>query len=273
MEDKVNVYWASLQDLIVNYAGKLIFAIVVLIFGWWLINRIVKSVTKVMTKRDVDLSLRPFLTSIIKYTLRTVLILVVAGMIGIQMTSFIALLGAAGLAIGMALQGSLSNFAGGIIILILKPFKVGDFIESNGVSGTVKEIKVFHTFLTTLNRQEIIIPNGPLANATIINYSMHETRGLTMEFNVSYEYDIDKVKAVLDKVLLSHGDDLIKETPHLVRVSKLDEQFIEYKVQAWFKTSNFWPIHHQLIEKVMKELAKEDIVIPHSKTFSIQTIS
>lgn len=273
MEEKVSIYWESIQGLVVNYAGKLIFAIIVLTFGWWLINRIVKSANKVMTKRDVDLSLRPFLISIVKYTLRTVLIIAVAGMIGIQMTSFIALLGAAGLAIGMALQGSLANFAGGIIILILKPFKVGDFIEANGVSGTVAEIKVFHTFLTTLNKQEVIIPNGSLANATIINYSMHETRGLTMEFNVSYKYDIDKVKAVLDKVLLSHGDDLIKEPPHLVRVSKLDEQFIEYKVQAWFKTSNYWPIHHQLIEKVMKELAKEDIVVPHDKTFSIKTIS
>src|SRR5690554_8108892 len=150
MEKDIQNIWDQFITILVSYGSTLVGALAILIIGWWVINRIVRTVKNILVKRDVEISLHPFLTSIVKYTLRAMLIIAVAGMIGIEMTSFIAALGAAGIAIGMALQGSLSNLAGGVIILILKPFKVGDWIEAEGgITGSVREIRIFHTYITT----------------------------------------------------------------------------------------------------------------------------
>src|SRR5690606_32354292 len=162
--ENLNEYLEQIKGLILVYGGRVVLAILVLIIGLWIIKRIVKIVSKTMHKRDVDESLRPFLTSIIGALLKVMLVISVAGMVGVQVTSFIAVLGAAGLAVGLALQGSLSNFAGGVLILLLKPFKVGDFIDTGTHSGTVREIQIFYTYITTTQNQEIIIPNGDLSN-------------------------------------------------------------------------------------------------------------
>lgn len=261
--------WEQIQNLIVTYASQLVGGLLILIVGWWLINRIVKSVKIILVKKNVDITLHPFLTSLTKYTLRTMLFIAVAGMIGIEMTSFIAALGAAGIAVGMALQGSLANLAGGVIILILKPFKVGQYIDAEGAAGTVREIRIFHTYLTTKNRQELIVPNGKLANATIINYSLYDIRGLGIDFNVGYEYDIDKVKAVLNEIIESKPS-LAKEPQHIIKVSALNDSYRTYNIQAWFTTSEYWSVVHALPEEVNKGLEAQGIKLAHGKNLAVE---
>ncbi|HQQ95182.1 MAG TPA: mechanosensitive ion channel, partial [Bacteroidia bacterium] len=170
-EEKLNTYLDNLYSEILAFAPRLVMAAVILLLGLWLIRRIARLATKAMEKRDLDVSLRGFLRSLISIGLKIVLIVTVAGMIGIGTTSFVTILGAAGLAVGLALQGSLSNFAGGVLILIFKPFKVGDTIEASGQSGEVTEIQIFNTILLTADHRTVILPNGPLSNGTIVNIS------------------------------------------------------------------------------------------------------
>jgi len=250
------------SDLIMQYAGTFILAIIVLIVGLWIIKLIVRSIDRLMVKKEVDTTLRPFLKTLCSVLLKIMLIIAVASMIGIQMTSFIAVLGAAGLAVGLALQGSLANFAGGVLILILKPFKVGDFIEGSGHAGTVREIHIFYTFVTKTTGQEIIIPNGKLANTSVINYSWHDTRRMDMAFRITYKDSIDKAKNVLEE-LITAEETLLKEPGHSVYVISLDESYVTFNVRAWFKSSDYWAVHNSLSEKVRKRFDKEGIGIPY----------
>lgn len=254
--------WDNLMHNAIQYGAKLLGAIVVFIIGWWIINRIVSGLAKIMERKEVEITLRPSFLSISKIGLRILLFISVAGMIGIKMTSFIAIIGAAGLAIGMALQGSLANFAGGIILLVLKPIKKGDFIEAVGHSGTVNEIYLFHTYLTTMNKQEIIIPNGKLANDSIINYSLYNIRGMGMNFKVGYENKIDKVKNVLEDIIKS-TDGLIEDPGYSILVTELAETYMTINVQAWFTTDKFWSAHDSLPERVKKRFDQEGIAIPY----------
>lgn len=260
--DKITPYLQQISDLVVQYAGSVILAIVVLIVGLWLIKRIVRVAEKWMVKREVDLSLRPFLKTIISILLKVVLLIAVASMVGIKTTSFIAVLGAAGLAVGLALQGSLANFAGGVIILLLKPFKVGDFIDDRGGNtGTVREIHVFYTYITTTTNQEIIIPNGKLANAAITNYSWHDTRRMDMTFRIGYEDNIDKAKTLLNEIITAE-ETLLKDPAHDVYINGLADSYITFNVRAWFKSSDFWDVYNTLPEKVKKRFDQEGISIP-----------
>ncbi len=249
-------------DLIMRYAGTVILAIVVLIVGLWIIKRIVKALGRLMEKKDVDATLRPFLKAISSALLKIMLIIAVASMIGIKMTSFIAVLGAAGLAVGLALQGSLANFAGGVLILLLKPFKVGDFIEGAGHAGTVREIHIFYTFVTKTTGQEIIIPNGKLANTSVINYSWHDTRRMDMTFRITYKDSIDKAKEILEEIITAE-DTLLKDPAHSVYVTSLDESYVTFNVRAWFKSSDYWDVYNSLSEKVRKRFDKEGIGVPY----------
>lgn len=269
MEKDIQNIWDQFITILVSYGSTLVGALAILIIGWWVINRIVRTVKKILVKRDVDISLHPFLTSTTKYTLRAMLIIAVAGMIGIEMTSFIAALGAAGIAVGMALQGSLSNLAGGVIILILKPFKVGDYIDAEGAIGTVREIRIFHTYITTYNSQELIVPNGRLANAAITNYSTNDIRGVGITFNLSYEYDIDKVKAILNDIVESKSA-LAKDPGHVIKVSALSSAYRTFLVQAWFNREEYWSIVHPLPEEINKRLEAEGIHLSHGKAVSVE---
>lgn len=254
-------YWDMVKDLAVQYAGKVILAVLVLIIGWWLINKLTSSMAKLMEKRDIDISLRPFLKSITKFVLRLLLLISVAGMVGIETTSFIAILGAAGLAIGLALQGSLANFAGGVIILILKPFRAGDFISFSSTSGTVKAIHVFYTYLVTTDNQELVIPNGNLANATITNYSKYDTRRMNMKFKIQYGEDIDKVKKVLDE-LIARAEGLQEEPKHQIFIENLEENFMVFNVRAWLSTDKYWDVVNSFPETAKKRFDKEGIELP-----------
>lgn len=260
MED-IEKYWNQVADLVIEYGATLVLAILVLIVGLWLIKRIVKVVGRGMEKRNVDASLRPFLTSIIKALLTVMLVISVASMVGVEMTSFVAVLGAAGLAVGLALQGSLSNFAGGVLILLLKPFKAGDFIEANGFSGTVREIQIFYTYLTTPSNQEIVIPNGDLSNNAVKNYSFHDTRRIDMTFGIGYEDDMDKAKSILRSIVESDSR-IIKDRGIDIFVEALADSSVNFHVRCWAANGDFWDIYNNMNEKVKKAFDKEGVSIP-----------
>ncbi len=259
--ENLDKYATEIIDLVVKYGASVLLAIIVLIIGLWVIKRINKVISKTMDKRNIDPSLKPFLLSIIGALLKIMLVISVASMVGVEMTSFIAVLGAAGLAIGLALQGSLSNFAGGVLILILKPFKVGDFIEGAGYSGTIREIQIFYTYMTTVQNQEIIIPNGELSNNPIQNYSFHDTRRLDMTFGIGYTDDIDQAKSILWD-LVKNDDRFLKEPAPDIFIEALADSSVNFRVRAWAKRSDFWDIHNNLSEKVKKAFDQAGIGIP-----------
>lgn len=257
----VEKFWNQSGDLVLSYGGKLVLALLVLIVGLKIVGRMVRLLHGIMQKREMDASLIPFLTSLLGATLKTLLVISVAGMIGIEMTSFIAVLGAAGLAVGLALQGSLSNFAGGVLILVLKPFKVGDFIEGGGHSGTVREIQIFYTFLTTVSGQEIIIPNAQLSNNSITNYSYNPTRRLDMIFGIGYADDIDKAKSVLQEIADAEKR-FLEEQGVAIFVEALADSSVNIHLRAWAQSSDYWDIANNLNEKVKKAFDAAGIGIP-----------
>lgn len=260
MED-FQTYWEQVSGLVIEYGASLLLAILVLIIGLWLIKKIVKTASRTMEKRNVDASLRPFLASIIKALLTIMLVITVASMVGVEMTSFVAVLGAAGLAVGLALQGSLANFAGGVLILLLKPFKVGDFIEANGFSGTVREIQIFYTYITTTSNQEIVIPNGDLSNNAVTNYSFHDTRRIDMTFGIGYDDDIDQAKKILREIVESDSR-ILKDKGVDIFLEELADSSVNFHVRAWAKSSDFWDIFNNMNEKVKKAFDAAGISIP-----------
>ena len=223
----------------------------VLVVGLTVIRWLVKTADKIMAKRDLDASIRPFLRTVLSALLKVVLIISVISMVGIQTTGLIAVLGAAGLAIGMALSGTLQNFAGGVIILILKPFRVDHFIEAGAHSGTVREIQIFYTFLTTPTGQEIIVPNAELSNNSIINYSVNPARRLDLTFRVAYGDDFEKAKAILQEF----GDNesrFIADKGVNVFVEELADSSVNLRLRAWTNSDDYWDLHNGLPEKVKK---------------------
>src|SRR5210317_16410 len=223
--DLENVDTEKWIDLAADYGLKIIGAILIWIIGSWLIKKLIKATRSVMTKQNYDESLQKFLMNLLGWILKIVLIIVVLGTVGVETTSFAAIIAAAGLAIGLALQGSLGNFAGGVLIMIFKPFKIGDLIEAQGEIGVVKEINIFTTKLIGLSNKEIIIPNGALSNGNIINYTSEGTRRVDLTFGVGYDSDIKKTKDVLMNVITSHSL-VLKDPAPTVNVSELADSSI-----------------------------------------------
>lgn len=253
---------SELQGLIIIYGQKIILAIIVLVIGLILINHLLKLINKSLDKAKVDKSLHSFLNSIINISLKILLFITIASMLGVKMTSFIAILGAAGLAVGLALQGSLSNFAGGVLIILLKPFKVGDFIEGTGHAGTVTEIQVFHTILNTPDNRVIVIPNGNLSNSSVINYSKKDTRRVDLTFGVSYQDDITKVKNVLTRLANEH-ELILKDPAPVIKLAELGDSSINFILRVWCQSENYWTVHFDLLENVKLEFDKENISFPY----------
>ena len=249
-------------ELGTEYGLKVIGAIVIWIIGSWIIKKITKGIAKVMTKQNYDESLQKFLLNLLGWILKIVLIVVVLGTVGVETTSFAAILAAAGLAIGLALQGSLGNFAGGVLIMIFKPFKIGDLIEAQGELGVVKEIEIFTTKLTGLSNREIIIPNGSLSNGNIINYTTEGTRRVDLTFGVGYDSDIKKTKDVLMQVLTAHPK-VLKEPASTVNVSELADSSINFAVRPWCTTDDYWDVYFGITEDVKEALDKAGIEIPY----------
>ncbi|GAA4960050.1 mechanosensitive ion channel family protein [Algibacter aquimarinus] len=256
-------------QLALDYGLKILGAVVIWIIGSWAIKKIIKTTKKIMSKRDYDESLQKFLLNLLGWILKIVLIVVVLGTVGVETTSFAAILAAAGLAIGLALQGSLGNFAGGVLIMIFKPFKIGDLIEAQGEIGVVKEIEIFTTKLTGLSNREIIIPNGSLSNGNIINYTTEGTRRVDLVFGVGYDSDIKKTKEVLMNVLTSHPK-VLKEPAPTVNVSELADSSINFAVRPWSTADDYWDVYFGITEDVKEALDKAGIEIPYPHQVEIQ---
>ena len=257
------------QDFIMQYGIKVIGAIVIWIIGSWLIKKINKGIAKVMTKRNYDESLQKFLLNLIGWALKIVLFILILSQLGVETTSFAAILAAAGLAIGMALQGSLGNFAGGVLIMIFKPFKIGDLIEAQGEIGVVKEIEIFTTKLTGLSNKEIIIPNGSLSNGNIINYTTEGTRRVDLVFGVGYDSDIKKTKDVLMNVLTSHPK-VLKEPAPTVNLMELADSSINFAVRPWCESADYWTVYFEVTEQTKEALDADGIEIPYPHQVEIQ---
>lgn len=236
-------------------------ALLVWIIGSFIINKAVNLLRNIMEKRNIDPSLRPFLLSLINATLKVLLLLAVASTLGMEVTSFVAILSAAAFAVGLALQGGLGNFAGGVMILIFKPFKVGDVISAQGYTGKVHEIQIFNTILFTLDNQTIIIPNGPLSNGPIQNMTMQPTRRVDMTFGIGYGDDIDKARAAIFKVLRTCPEIMdVEETPVVVKA--LADSSVNFAVRPLCKTEDYWTVHSYMLENIKKEFDAQDIGIP-----------
>ncbi len=259
--EELNEYSVMIWDLILEYGPPLLLAIVTLVIGLWVIKGMTRGMRKLFEKRDLEASLRPFLLGMFNILLKALLVISVMGMIGIEMTSFIAILGAAGLAIGMALSGTLQNFAGGVMILVFKPYKVGDFIEAQGYSGSVKAIQIFNTILTTPDNKTIIIPNGGLSNSSLINYSTAPRRRVDFTFGIGYSDDIDKAKAVLLE-LANENKNVLDDPAPFVAVSALADSSVNFTLRVWVESENYWNVFFNLNEKVKKRFDADGISIP-----------
>ncbi|WP_421872237.1 mechanosensitive ion channel family protein [Marinoscillum sp.] len=259
--DTANEYSTIAMEYVFEYGPKVVLAILTLIIGLWVIKAITKGTRKAMTKRNFDPSLTPFLITVLSMLLKVMLVISVIGMVGIEVTSFIAVLGAAGLAVGLALQGTLQNFAGGVVILLLKPFKVGDVINAKGYLGSVKEIQIFYTIISTFDKKTVYVPNGGLANSDMTNLSQDEVKRNAWTFGIAYGDDYDKAKSVLQR-LIDEDERILKDPEPFIALESLGDSSVNIVVRAWSTADNLWPVHFDMNEKVYKEFAKEGLNIP-----------
>jgi small conductance mechanosensitive channel len=259
--ENFNINPDDLINFVMTFGPKLLAAIATLVIGLWIVKFVVKGVKKGLNKSSVDDALVAFLKSLVSILLKVMVYITALSMLGIQMTSFIAVLGAAGLAVGLALQGSLSNFAGGVLILFFKPFKVGDFIERGSESGTVERIDILYTVLQTPNNQEVVIPNGQLANAAITNYSAKETRRAIFPVGIGYTSDVKKAREVILRVL-KEDERILEDPAPIVVLTNLGDSSLDLSARAWTSTENYWGFLWDNLEKIKEELDKEGIEIP-----------
>ena len=257
----VNKYIDKTIDFGFEYAPKLLGGIIVLVVGLWVTRIITKAVGNSLEKSKIDLSLIPFLKSVTNIVLKALVAVTVMGMIGIQMTSFVAILGAAGLAVGLALSGTLQNFAGGVIILILKPFRLGDFIEAQGFTGTVKEITIFSTMLNTPDKKLVIIPNGPLSTGALINYSAEPTRRVDWTFGIAYGDDVENFKRAIT-TFIAEDSRILKDPAPFVGLSALADSSVNFTVRVWVDGPDYWDVFFDMNEKAYTKFADYGLNIP-----------
>ena len=252
----------KLVDLATSWGIKLLAALVILVVGLKLINWLKKWLQNSPKLDKLDQGLRSFLCSFSAIALYAVLVITIASVLGIPATSFLTILASCGVAIGLALQGSLSNFAGGLMILFFKPFKVGDFIEASGETGVVQEISVVYTVLLTLDNKRVTIPNGSLTNSVIENYSAEELRRVDLTFNTDYSADVEQVKAILNKLACGHPLALQSPAP-FVRLSAHSDSALTYTVRVWCKNADYWDVYFDLTEGAKKAFDENGIQIPY----------
>lgn len=255
VKELINLLW----EIFPNLVSALILGFV----GWWVIKLINIGVAKFFERKDYDRTLETFLEDFINNGLKVLLFVMVITQVGVETSSLIAMLGAAGLALGLALQGSLSNFAGGILILIFKPFKVGDFISAQGSEGTVKQITVFNTKLVTFGNQEVIIPNGNLSNDKITNYSSEGVRRENLVIGISYDSSIQKAKDLIIELCEADENILTEEGKEaMVVVTELADSSVNLSIRYWTTTETFWPTKFKMIEHIKAAFDREGIEIP-----------
>jgi len=259
--DILTNYWEYFSTVLRDYSPRLFSAIILFFVGWWIIKFIKKIIVRIMTKREMEPTLSKFLADILIWTLKILLFVTVISRLGVENSSFVAIIGAAGLAIGLSLQGSLSNFAGGVLIIMFKPFKVGDFIEAQGVSGTVKQIQIFVTQLSTVDNQTIFVPNGSLSNGTIINYSFATTRRADLTVGISYGSDIKKAKEIALNVMRAHPM-VLKDPAPMVLVRELADSSINLAIRPWANIEDFFVMRSDILEQIKTSFDTNGIQIP-----------
>lgn len=259
--DQVQGYVDKAVEMAMQFGPKLVLAIVVLLVGLAVIGRVTKLMRAGMDRSKAEPTLARFLTNLVSVALKALLFISVASMVGVETTSFIAVLGAAGLAIGLALQGSLANFAGGVLVLMFRPYKVGDFIEAQGVAGTVFSIQIFHTVLKTPDNKVVVVPNGGISNGIITNYSAEATRRVDFVFGIGYDDDIAKAKGILKRLVEEDARTLKDPAPQIV-VAELGDSSVNFKVRVWVQASDYWGLFFDMTEKVKLAFDAEGVSIP-----------
>lgn len=254
-------YFVMLQNYVTEYGIKLIGAVAILVIGLWLAKLVAKSFNKALIKREVDATLIKFFTAIVRVILIIFVILAAISQVGIETTSLVAIIGAAGLAVGFALQGSLSNFASGVMLIIFRPIKVGDYIEGGGMSGTVEEIGIFVTVLNSPDNRVIFVPNSKLTGDNIVNYSMKDTRRVDLTFGIGYSDDIDKAKKAIGEVLTGNSKILSDPAPN-VKLHELADSSVNFIVRPWVNSADYWSVYWELTEAIKKKFDEENIEIP-----------
>jgi small conductance mechanosensitive channel len=259
MEDQT--YVQKITEMAIEFAPSVLIAILTLIIGFWIIGWITKILEKTLRKKGFDASVSPFLVSLVNVGLKVLLLLSVASKFGVETTSFIAILGAMAFAVGLALQGSLGNFASGVMILLFKPYNVGDVIEAQGKLGKVIEIQIFNTIMLTGDNKKIIIPNAIVTSGAITNISGQGELRVDMTYGIGYSDDIDKARRIIQEVVDSCPE-IIKEKPVDIFVSALADSSVNFAVRPWSKSENYWKVYFYMHENVKKEFDKQGVSIP-----------
>ena len=257
MATVINMIYTYLTE----YGFKIVGAIIILVVGYWLSKFISKIIGKAMTKAKIEPTLTSFVQHLCEIAILVFVVLAALQKLEVQTGNFAVIVGAAGLAIGFALQGSLSNFAAGVMLIIFKPFKVGDFIEAAGKAGTVKEIQIFNTVLNSPDNVRIIIPNGQVTGSNIMNYTANGTRRIDLVIGVSYEDDLKKTQQVIERII-SGDERILKEPAYTIAVSELAESSVNFVVRPWVKSTDYWAVRFDLIQKIKLALDQNGITIP-----------
>ncbi len=259
--EKAEHWLASNQDLIIQYGVNIISAVLILIIGNFVVKAIAGSVAKMLRKKEMDNAVVEFIHALVRYLLFVIVIIAALSRIGVQTASVVAVIGAAGLAVGLALQGSLSNFAAGVLIVGFRPFKSGDYVEVGGVAGSVESIQIFSTVLKTPDNKMVVVPNGAVIGGPITNYSRHDTRRIDFVIGVSYNADLQKTKAVLERVCAA-DERVLKDQETTVGVVALADSSVNFVVRPWVRTADYWAVYFDLMQAIKEELDKEGIEIP-----------
>jgi small conductance mechanosensitive channel len=257
--------WAQLLELIqtqgVTLAINVTLAIAIFYIGKLVVGMIVRGMRRVMQKQEIDKTLETFVSNLVRMVLMVVVVIAAISQLGIETTSFIAIFGAAGLAVGLALQGSLSNFAAGVLIVLFRPYRVGDFIEGAGIAGVVEQVQILTTVLRTGDNKRIIVPNGQIMDSIITNYSANDTRRIDMVVGVSYDDDLDKVRSVLEE-LVAAEERILDDPACTIAVSELADSSVNFVVRPWVSTADYWGVKFDMTEAIKKRFDKEDITFP-----------
>lgn len=257
----LNVILQQLIDMAIQAGKSILIALAVFVIGRFIVGMLNHAVARMLERRKVDITIQTFLKSLVNILLTTILIVSVVGALGINTTSIAALLASAGVAVGMALSGNLQNLAGGLIILFFKPFKVGDFIEAQGTSGTVKAIQIFHTILTTPDNKQVYIPNGSLSSNTVVNYSKEETRRLEWVFGVDYGTDVAKAESILQE-LVKQDQRILSVPEPMTALHALDSSSVNLIMRVWVNPADYWDVYFDMNKRVYDEFNKQNINFP-----------
>ena len=257
--------WNQLLEVMqtrgVDLGINVVIAIAIFYVGKLVISLIVRGLRKVMQRQEVDKTLETFVCNLVRMVLLVIVVIAAIGQVGIETTSFIAIFGAAGLAVGLALQGSLSNFAAGVLIVLFRPYRVGDFIEAAGINGSVEQVQILTTILKTGDNKQVIVPNGQIMDSIITNYSANDTRRVDMVVGVSYDDDLDKVRDTI-KELIAAEDRILDEPACTIAVSALADSSVNFVVRPWVKTPDYWGVMFDLTEAIKKRFDKDGITFP-----------